>query len=302
MKNYKIMTFDGGGIRGALTATLLKRLNILFPKLINQVDLFAGTSTGSFIALGLACGKNPEELVELYSKENGRFIFNRQYINLSRPKYNNKNLTSVLNSTFPPGLRLRELNHKVLVPSFKVIGSGSEHWGPAFYNNFPNSSNRDEYVVDVALASSAAPTYFPAHLSHIDGGVIVNNPSTAAIAHATDTQAGKQRLTDISLLSIGTGFNPVKFTAKTKDWGVLQWALNPSPPPELPLITILTDGVVEADAHFSSQLLGSRYFRLNPPLPEPVSLDDYKQIPNLVKLAEEFDLGPTIQWIKRNWS
>lgn len=301
MAKYRIMTFDGGGVRGALTATLLKRLNTLFPGLLKNVDLFAGTSTGSFIALGLAYGKTPEELVELYSKQKARFIFRPQHINLARPRYDNKHLMAVLNSVFPPRLRLRDLNRNVLVPSFEVIGPNSGNWGPTFYNNFPNSPTLDEYVVEVALASSAAPTYFPSYRNHIDGGVIANNPSTAAIAIAKDEKAGHQDLDDIFLLSIGTGFSPSKITANTGDWGVLQWALNPSPPPELPLLSILGEGVVEADTYFSSQLLGGRYFRLNPTLPEPISLDAYKQIPNLVSLAESFNLGQVTDWLTKNW-
>ncbi|RJQ28605.1 MAG: patatin [Peptococcaceae bacterium] len=299
MASYRIMTFDGGGIRGALTANLLKRLNARFPELIEKTDLFAGTSTGSFIALGLASGLTPEDLVDLYSEEKGQFIFTPEHLNLLRPKYNNKHLRAVLYSVFSANLQLKDLKHNVLIPSFRVTGPGAEPWSPVFFNNFPGSATMNELVVDVALASSAAPTYFPSYRNFIDGGVVANNPSTAAVAIAVDKQAGRQNLNDIHLLSIGTGFNSYRITADTTEWGVLQWMLHPSPPS--PLITVLTDGVVEADARFSSQLLAGRYFRLNPALPRPVPLDDYKQIPYLVNLAENFDLGPAIDWINDNW-
>ena len=56
MAKYRIMTFDGGGVRGSLMAALVRRLTEEFPNLLDQVDLFAGTSTGSVVALSLASG------------------------------------------------------------------------------------------------------------------------------------------------------------------------------------------------------------------------------------------------------
>ncbi|RJX21654.1 MAG: hypothetical protein C4575_03585 [Desulforudis sp.] len=129
--------------------------------------------------------------------------------------------------------------------------------------------------------------------------MIANNPSTAAIALAIDENAVKQKLADICLLSIGTGFFPQQIVEDTTDWGAVQWVLNLDPP--VPLITVLFDGMVRADVLFSSQLLGGRYFRLNPTLPKAVSLDDYKQVPHLVSLAQDYELKPAMDWITRNW-
>ena len=55
---YRILSFDGGGIRGIVTLAILKRLETAFPNLIANTDLFAGTSTGGIIALALAAGKS----------------------------------------------------------------------------------------------------------------------------------------------------------------------------------------------------------------------------------------------------
>lgn len=301
MAKYRIMTFDGGGVRGALTATLLERLSARFPTLIETVDLFAGVSTGSFIALALAFGKTPKDLLRLYSEENARFIFTPRYPNLLRPWYDNQHLTTVLATVFPPVLPLKDLKRRVLVLSFRVIGPEGGNWTPVFFDNFPGSTTLDDHVIDVALSSSAAPTYFPSFEDHIDGGVITNNPSIAAIAVAVDKQRGQQNLGDIYLLSFGTGFNPSKITANTEHWGVLQWALNPFSSPEFPLTSVLTDGAAEADVHFSSQLIGDRHFRLNPTLSRPIALDDYQEIPMLIDMANRFDLAPVVDWINRNW-
>ena len=187
----------------------------------------------------------------------------------------------------------------VLIPSFQVIGPDGENWGSIFYNNFEHSPYLNTRVIDAALSSSAAPLYFPSHDNHIDGGVMANNPSTAAICIAKDKSAGNQKLENIRLLSVGTGLNSLKITADTTDWGAIQWVLYPEPP--IPIVSILFDGVIEADELFSSQLLGKRYFRLNPSLNKSVSLDDYTEIPYLVDIAEKYDLSATVNWIKRNW-
>ncbi len=297
MAKFRIMTFDGGGIRGALTARLLKRLEAIFPDLIKSTHFFAGTSTGSFIALGLAAGAPPGKLTELYTKENGEYIFKPRYLELFRPKYDNDHLKKLLCSLFSCTLKLKDLEKKVLVPSFRV--SGPLDWNAIFFNNFPNSDTLEEMVIDVALASSAAPVYFPSYRSHIDGGVVANNPSTAAIALASDVLAGNQKFDHIYLLSFGTGFCPLKIDADTAGWGALEWVLYSDPP--LPLLSLMFDGLVEADARFSSQLLGPRYYRVNPLLPKPIALDDYQKIPELISLAKDVNLRPLIHWIEHNW-
>ncbi|MCL5289658.1 MAG: patatin-like phospholipase family protein [Firmicutes bacterium] len=299
MAQYRILTFDGGGIRGALSVNLLQRLTEDFPELLPNTRFFAGTSTGSFIALGLAYGLAPADLADLYSEEKGKFIFTPSHIEVFKPKYKNEHLRQALCSVFPEDLRLKDLKHRVLVPSFRVSGNGTGSWRPIFFNNFPNSTTADVKVIDAALSSSAAPVYFPSYQSHIDGGVIANNPSTAAIALAGDEQGGGQELDDVCLLSLGTGFSPQRITADTTQWGAFEWALYPKP--TFPLLSVLLDGVVELDVYFSRQLLRKRFHRINPALTKPIDLDDYKKIPYLVALAESYDLQPTIDWLNQNW-
>lgn len=75
MSKYNIMTFDGGGIRGALTVRILKIIKDKKTDIFNKTNLFAGTSTGSLIALGLAAEIDIDTLDELYTERNGRYIF-----------------------------------------------------------------------------------------------------------------------------------------------------------------------------------------------------------------------------------
>lgn len=284
-------------------ATLVKRLVDRFPNLLEQVDLFAGTSTGSVVALTLASGRTADTLVDFYSIENLRSAFSPARFHLFRPKYSNANFKSLLESHFPGQPRLGDLKkHKLVVPSFKLDNMRKQDWCPVFSHNFPGSHHLDELVVDVALRSAAAPTIFPSHQGHVDGGMMANNPSTVAIAIALGHSQPRLALDDVCLLSVGTGLSPTIITLNTKGWGIVQWMLNPFRSPSEPLLNILFDGVVEADTIMSRHLLNPRYWRLNPPLLQQTALDDWKAIPELIKTANDYDLQPTFDWISSNWN
>ena len=108
MAKYRIMSIDGGGIRGIIPATILKRL-IINPRLgdlLNKVDLVAGTSTGGLLALGIANGMNPEVMQNIYVNEGGN-IFDDSWIDdlkdlggLSGADYDIRNLEKVLKRIF----------------------------------------------------------------------------------------------------------------------------------------------------------------------------------------------------------
>ncbi len=303
MARYRIMTFDGGGVRGSLMATLVKRLTEHFPQLLESVDLFAGTSTGSVVALTLASGFDADKLVNFYSQDNLRVAFSPARLNWFQPKYSNANFRALLEDHFPGNRRLGDLKtHRLMAPSFQLDDRAAKDWCPVFFHNFPDSPYLGEFVVDVALRSAAAPTYFPSHDGYIDGGVMANNPSTAAIAMALGHSQPAPELADIRLLSIGTGLTPSIITTNTTGWGLIQWLINPFRSPREPILNILSDGVVEADHAMSQKLLGGHYWRLNPQLDRPTMLDDWKAIPDLIKTANDYDLQPTLDWIASNWN
>lgn len=327
MAKFQIMTFDGGGIRGALVAALLRRLEKEFPQLLMNVDLFAGTSTGSAIALSLAHGRSTADLQTLYSTEKMKFVFGKSRWNFLRPKHSNDNLRRLLEENFVDiddpecggkrKLMLSDLERKVLVTSFKLDDKVRKSWSPVYFHNYDNDHSviepsSNEPVVDVALRSAAAPTIFPSHQGHIDGGMMANNPSTAAIAIALRHNPDLD-IRDIRLLSFGTGETPTLVKCDTKNWGVLQWLLNPFNQPKEPLLTILFDGVVQADDFMSREILGEKnYRRVNPVLPTQTACDDWRQVPNLVNLVDPPDpnkrndqveqlLRATVVWLQRNW-
>ncbi len=299
---YRILSLDGGGIRGVLTATLLKRIEANCPGFLAKADLLAGTSAGGILALGLASGLSPAECCSL-CEALARAVFAdsavddlRDLGNAVGAQYSNTPLKRLLTGHFGNRV-LGDLPRKVLICAFDLDNEPASPfalrtWKPKFFHNFPGSgSDAGERVVDVALRTSAAPTYFPIYQGYIDGGVVANNPAMCALAQALDAQTGGQKLEEVALLSVGTGRVPRFLTVKEADWGWAQWAR--------PLIDLLLEEGSSSLSDFQCQrLLGERYFRLDPLLPDTIRLDDLSQIPRLKELAKEMDLTAVLDWLK----
>src|ERR1039458_6358290 len=139
---YRILSFDGGGIRGLVTLAILKRLEAQIPNLIKGADLLAGTSTGGIIALGLAAGKSVDEMISLYT-DNGKDIFDDSFLDDIRDiggivgaDYDQKTLEKILKGMFKD-MRLKELGKRVLIPSFNLDDGDKDEtkrtWNPKFF-------------------------------------------------------------------------------------------------------------------------------------------------------------------------
>ncbi|MEW6624950.1 MAG: patatin-like phospholipase family protein [Bacillota bacterium] len=300
MDKYRILTFDGGGVCGAFSAAVLVKLCKLIPNIVEKADLIAGSSIGALITLCIANGTSPKDLLKLYSKKNAGFVFADAHNGIFKPKYDNKNLKLMLQCIFPPDLRLKDLKARVLIPSFKTRGSNFINWGPVLFNNFPKSRTKNKSVIDVALASTAAPVYFPSYKNYMDGGIYANNPGLAAITVALDKDLGNQKLANIHLLSIGTGIFPYKTLPTTASWGIYQWTFyQPAP---FPLLKVMIKGKGDIESYFISEVLGKKQFlRINPVLGKPIALDDYREIPDLINFGQGLELSQEMEWIKTNW-
>lgn len=308
MPNFRILSFDGGGIRGVLTAVLLDRLLAEYPALLQDrpdtITMFAGTSTGGILALGMAAGLTPAQIRDLYVT-NGKLIFDSSWTRdvveiggLSGAKYDNVNLKQILKETFG-ALKLKDLKPRVLIASFSLDNQApdpaSRTWNPKFFHNFPGAdSDGESLLVDVAMSTSAAPTYFPSYGVYVDGGVIANNPSMAAVVQALDgrNQAGERATLDgIKLLSVGTGASLQYIEGQDHDWGDAQWIK--------PILNVMMDGGVGVADFQCAQLLGNRYCRLEPIFPAGKSfpMDDVSKIVDLMDLAQSFDLTGAVAWL-----
>ncbi|MGH9717767.1 MAG: patatin-like phospholipase family protein [Candidatus Acidiferrales bacterium] len=304
MATYRILALDGGGIRGLYTAILLNRLAKEVPGFTNRADLLAGTSTGGILALGLAWGIPVEALIYLY-KNRGAGIFARgawhelrDLGDLVGAKYDNKDLVHLARVAFGNSTLDDLLPRHVLVPTFDLDNQAKppnpRMWKPKFFHNFAGpDSDGAQKIADVVLRTSAAPTYFPVYQGCVDGGVIANNPSMAAVAQALDAGTGKQQLNDLRVFSVGTGITPAFVEGDAHNWGLAQWA---------PVLAdmMLEGGMGVAD-YECARLLGQNYFRLAPVLPNPVPLDSVDKIPELIEYANRVDIASAVAWLKVNF-
>ena len=322
MPPYRIVTFDGGGVRGVLTTTLLERLEARVPGWLDKADLIAGTSAGGLIALGLAVGLSPARISRFYVEQSPTIFQDSLWddiVNLGRligADYDTEPKRRVLHDILGDKL-LKDLSKRVLIPAFDL---DNEDPDPAqrsakakFFHNFPptglggrDSDDRNRLAVDVGLYTSAAPSYFPSVGGYIDGGIVVNNPSMAALAQTQDSRAQitpRPALSDIVLLSLGTGDTQTYVRGQNLDWGLAQWAG--------PLLNVLLNDQGRIADYQCLQLLGTNYYRLNPLLPsgQKVNLDDHTKIPQLIAVANGVDLDrkdrsdmSIVEWLHSRWA
>lgn len=221
---FYILSLDGGGFRGVFTARILQNIGkVLGVSWHDKFSMFAGTSTGSILAAGLACGHSADKLFGFY-KEHGDDIFKRKFRSYFDPwnifisKYTSKKLKSLLEKELGD-ITLGQIPVPLIIPSVD-IGNGCVHLFKSQYDdNFIRDTN--VRVSDVVLASCSAPTYFDPHIINntnqlADGGLWANNPSLVAVIDA-HFRLGIS-LDNIRVLSIGTGRRNICFPRKTSRW------------------------------------------------------------------------------------
>jgi patatin-like phospholipase/acyl hydrolase len=196
----RILSIDGGGIKGVMPATYLANIeDTLGINIAEYFDLIVGTSTGGIIAIGLGLGVPPKEILNLY-KEKGANVFgqdvpvslacmNRIWLagkQLIYRKHSSHNLRKELSAVFG-NKELGLSKNRLVIPAYSDTLPG-----PYLFKTAHHQRLRNDYklpAVDVALATSAAPTYFSKHQIHtgeelIDGGVWANNPIGVAALEA----------------------------------------------------------------------------------------------------------------------
>jgi len=307
---YRILSLDGGGVRAVIQAVILSRLVKIFPNLLQEVDMFTGTSAGAIVAAALAVGIPPEQTVTFYEQEVGK-IFKEGAVqrvvtidNTIGACYSNVELKNMLSREMGDK-KLSDLTQKILIPTFHLDCFGTKEneqpkasparWRPEFFHNLPNSKNADSLLVDIVLRTTAAPTYFPICDGYIDGGVVANNPALTALS--TLLASNTAQLGDVVILSISTGSNPKgipKSAYKDGNWGLLEWGPH--------IIDLLLDSSTEVIDYQCRCILTDRYHRVDPLLENEVGLDDASAVTMLKQFAYQIDLSNTIKWIEENWN
>jgi patatin-like phospholipase/acyl hydrolase len=285
---FKILTIDGGGIRGIFPAHILccveQRLGI---NATEQFNMIAGTSTGAIVAAAIACGINPTKIISLY-RECCEAIFSRK--NFWGPKkyepafhslYENAPLSAALEKVFGD-LKLGDISIPLLLPATD-IGNGGVH---VFKSSYSADFTRDKDVMLrlAVLASCSAPTYFnPTKVNEYllaDGGLWANNPSLAAAIDAH--RRLNVDLANIRILSLGTGHAKTCYDVKfDRKWGLLNGWKGPE------FISFLMSLQAQSTHNYLQLMMGEEQLcRLNFESDRPLPLDDYSAIEDLISNAD----------------
>lgn len=273
MKRIKILSIDGGGIRGIIPAKVLAELELELNKLepgvnlYEKFDLICGTSTGAILAIAIGLGIPASDLVKFYIL-NATVIFPKWFLKIIPRKsrailtsiYSNKKLRKKLieiyssaNGGTPP--LLKDLKTNVCIPVYN---------GNDGKINVLKTKHNDEYFRDyklpaheVALSSASAPIYFPpnsfnfsneygsgVNVNMVDGGLFANNPALIGLFEATEKMG--YEFSDIDLISIGTGRGKQIIKSNWKPKGIWYWLV---PKPRL------LDLILDSQAQITEQYI-----------------------------------------------
>jgi len=293
-KKVRILSIDGGGIRGVLPGTILAYIESQLQlkegpdvRLADYFELIAGTSTGGILSCAYVTPNEDQrpkltaqEAVNLY-QEHGDKIFNvtfkhklRTLGGITDEKFSADELEGILKD-YMGSTKLSEAFTPCLITAYD-IQNRKAHF---FTSADATSEMYDYYLRDVCRATSAAPTYFEAaHIKSImgasialvDGGVFANNPALCAYSEARTMDFSKKdkatnpKAKDMFLVSIGTGSTKKPYAyEKAKDWGMVQWIK--------PIIDIMMSGNSETVSYQLHQLFDTtdagvkeHYARLEP--------------------------------------
>ncbi|MFD2567972.1 patatin-like phospholipase family protein [Pseudotenacibaculum haliotis] len=315
-RKVRVLTIDGGGIRGilpglvlaALEQKLQKRLENPDLRISDMFDFLAGTSTGGILTLAYLLPNDDnrpkltaQDAVNIYL-DRGDEIFDVSFwqkvksgLGVLDEKYDVAELEEALNDTFQES-ELKDLLKPCVITSYDIRGGK-----PHLFKQHRSHNAIDNYKVkDVARATSAAPTYFEAArvkngigspFPVIDGGVFVNNPALVAYSEVRtmdfDFMDHAPTAKDMMIVSLGTGSQSKSYSYKdAKDWGAIQWIK--------PIIEIMMSGnSITVDYHLQ-QIYGTLekedqpdYHRLEPKVVSADSAMDNASVENMNLLKED---------------
>ncbi len=289
-ERFRILSLDGGGIRGTFSAGFLAEIEEhTGRRIVEHFDLIAGTSTGGIIALALGLGIPAQEILRFY-RTHGPEIFpaatwgTRLSLRLRRAlrsKHSPERLSAALKSVFGER-RIGEALTRLMIVSWDGARSDVHLFKTAHSPKF----TRDYKLaaVEAALATSAAPTYLPAFrgptgVTFIDGGIWANCPAALSILEAI-AELGRP-VDEIDILSIGTTQEPPRHVrAAQVTAGVFGWAGA--------MLQLMMEAQVKGSVAQANLLTKHRMIRVNHVVgPGRFSLDDSRTIDDLAALGAQ---------------
>ncbi len=295
MNVFRILSLDGGGVRGAYSAGVLAEIQkSIEGKVIDYFDLITGTSTGGILAIGLGLGLSPTDLVNFYQTKGteifpvtgvwGGFLRKVRQL-IVETKYDFSKLESAL-ETILEERKLGESLRPLIITSYNASRDGAHLFKT--YHHPDHNRHYKMKAVHIAMATSAAPTYFNARdlplgdrgkeQTFVDGGIWANCPVLVGVAEAI-RYFGKN-LEQIEVLSIGTTYMPFKIKERQKAGAGLDWGLD--------LVDLMMSAQQASIIGTAKILLGeSRVTRITRPTEEEIPLDDAKRIQELIDWGKE---------------
>lgn len=259
MRKFRILSIDGGGLRGVIPVTVLKKIEEITGKRIADCfDLIAGTSTGGLITSAITL-RNPakanepmytlEEIMQVYINRGKEIFPERNAIENSihkvkdilAPKFGTEGIDRVFRDILKD-YKMSDTLSNILVSSYDLTNNC-----PLFFKSRSARTNfaQDALLYDICRATSAGPTYLPSYQFYypaenekpnrncIDGGVFVNNPSLAALSefskyfkyYLPDSTEDDIDYKNVFVLSLGTGSYVEQISeADAEHKGELFWA------------------------------------------------------------------------------
>lgn len=288
-QKFRILSIDGGGLRGIIPVLILKEIERRSGKRITDLfDMVAGTSTGGLIACGLTVsddGKTPKyqlsDIENIYA-ERGKDIFPKKNAlksligkisSLKNPKFSADGLQKVLEDLLGTR-RMSDCMKPIFVTSYDLFNNEALLFKYRHAIRYPENN---ALLVDVCRATSAAPTYLPAYpflYEHkkricVDGGIYMNNPAMGAlvevIKYHRDAPYNRDvlKLADVSILSLGTGHYSSEIARKkVEGWGLLDWATN--------ITDVMMQAVNQTTTYQTEEMTSTgNFIRINPAITNP---------------------------------
>lgn len=267
-KRFKILCIDGGGIKGVFSASVLAMYEEMYGiRMTDYFDLIAGTSTGGIIALGASLGIPMADIVKFYESY-GPIIFDQRnppktcigkcFRSMKfaikqaiwRSKYDNIELEKALRHVFRDHT-LKDSNNLLCIPAYNITAARNRVFKKDYGCKY-NTDNNLSYV-DVAIATAAAPTYFPVkeidNVQYIDGGLWALNPTLTALTEFLRNFYSQENPYDydsVSILSISSCQTNIQDYAPKKNRSFFEWKNT--------LFDIYTDGQNQSVNFFVQQI------------------------------------------------
>lgn len=268
---FQILSLSGGGFLGLYAIALLAHLERQTgTRIATHFDLMAGTSIGGIVALALAA-EIPAEKIQSCFEQHGQEIFGTASAPESklsmmwdfcrrfrRSKYTAEPLRSAIEAIVGSDIMLGNLLHPVIIPTVNLTKGSTQLFKTPHHEDFKLDWTLK--VADVAMATAAAPTYFPlaavGNSLYVDGGLFANSPDLLAVHEATHFFGCP--VSDIRVLSVGTTTARFSFAhPNTRRFGVFQWFLGAR------LINVIIAAQQQSADFMLKHTLGDRYLRLD---------------------------------------